>query len=113
MIGHAGTAEAPKLRRGLLVPPMDHVVKLENIDVAVVESGEAAADAFEQPAQVRLVVGGDQLPRRSARGLLIAGVGGGRSLRTGRPAGNRPHGNYARFQSDPFVMGRQIELTGQ
>ena len=59
---------------------MDQIVQLEGIDLAGVEANEAFANAFQQHAQLLLVVGADPLASRPASGALI---GASFAIRTG------------------------------
>ena len=48
---------------------MNQVIQVELVDLAGVELGEAGAYVLEQCSQLRLLIGGDELPRGTTIGL--------------------------------------------
>jgi hypothetical protein len=65
----ARAAELPQLGGGPLLV-MNQVVEVELVDLVSVELREAGAHALKQRSQLRLVIGGDQLTRRTTIGLF-------------------------------------------
>jgi hypothetical protein len=54
---------------------MDHVVKVELVDLAGIEANEAVTHMLEQLPQLRPVILGDHLSRRSPLGLVALALG--------------------------------------
>lgn len=76
--------ELPEFGRGTLVP-VDEIVELELVDVAIVEARETIADSFQQRPELLLVVAGDELTGGAPGGPAV-----GRTRRAGLGHGPKP-----------------------
>jgi hypothetical protein len=93
---------------------MDEVVELERVELARVVAHEALAHVFDQPRELRLVIGADgsagraplSLGRTGLRACPAAGIAGRHRLRTllrDRRAGGRSWNGSVRAHGDhPF-----------